>query len=208
MGITHQTRRSLSRFCQVSFTFPSSSPRRGGGGGHPGGPRSRTPARDFRSRTPAPAPGAGPRNRTPEPGGDIDKFLILFSCRDTDVQHLDTNNVFHSPGVYYRPNELKSMRCLLGNTEVRTVYQNFELLNLNTNMPDRSHILYSRYLQTQKFIPPGEQNYFEHTSTNTVPTEASTVLGKGVFNIFPLSLTSDEMDRTSSSSLGRIRIRN
>jgi hypothetical protein len=173
------------------------------------GPRSRTSGAGPRSRTsgaglPEPDPGTGPRSR----GGDIDKFLILFSCRDTDVQHLDTNNVFHSPGVYYRPNELKSMRCLLGNTEVRTVYQNFELLNLNTNMPDRSHILYSRYLQTQKFIPPGEQNYFEHTSTNTVPTEASTVLGKGVFNIFPLSLTSDEMDRTSSSSLGRIRIRN
>ena len=173
------------------------------------GPRRRTSGAGPRSRAPEPDPGAGPRSRTPEPGGgDIDKFLILFSCRDTDVQHLDTNNVFHSPGVYYRPNELKSMRCLLGNTEVRTVYQNFELLNLNTNMPDRSHILYSRYLQTQKFIPPGEQNYFEHTSTNTVPTEASTVLGKGVFNIFPLSLTSDEMDRTSSSSLGRIRIRN
>ncbi len=95
------------------------------------------------------------------------------------------------------------MRCFLGNTEARTIFQNFELLNLHVNLPDRSHLLYTRYLQTQRFIPPGEQNYFEHMATNVLPTEASKTEGKGAFNIFPLSLTSDELDRTSSSSLGK-----
>jgi hypothetical protein len=128
---------------------------------------------------------------------------MYLHYRDTALQHVNTNNVFHTPGVYYRPAELKSMRCLLGNTEVRTIYQNFELLNLNINSPDRSHHLYTRYLQTQKFIPPGDVNYFEHSSTNNVPTEPSKTEGKGAFNVFALSLTSDELDRTSSSSLGK-----
>jgi hypothetical protein len=95
------------------------------------------------------------------------------------------------------------MRCLLGNTEVRTIYQNFELLNLHTNAPDRSHLLYTHYLQNQKFLPPHETNYFEHTCSNLVPPEPSKTEGKGTFNIFPLSLTSDEMDHSSSSSLGK-----
>jgi len=94
------------------------------------------------------------------------------------------------------------MRVILGYTEVKTIYHNFELLNLNSNLPDRSHLLYARYLQNQKFIPPTEQHYFEHTSTNIVPAEPSLLDGKGAFNIFPLSLTSDEMNRASSSSLG------
>lgn len=95
------------------------------------------------------------------------------------------------------------MRCLLGNTESRTIYQNFELMNLNTNAPDRSHTLYNRYLQTAHFIPPGDNTYFEHLSTNIVPNEASKTQGKGAFNVFALSLTSDEINKTSSSSLGR-----
>ncbi len=94
------------------------------------------------------------------------------------------------------------MRILLGNTEARTIYQNFELLNLHSNAPDRSHILYTTYLQNNRFIPPGEKNYFEHTCTNNVPDAPSTTTGKGSFNVFPISLTSEEMDRSSSSSLG------
>jgi hypothetical protein len=116
---------------------------------------------------------------------------------------VETNNIFHTPGIYYRPNELKSMKILLGNTEARTIYQNFELLNLNSNAPDRTHELYTKYLQSHRFIPPGEKNYFEHTCHNNVPVTSSTTDDKGAFNIFPLSLTSDEMDRTSSSSLGK-----
>lgn len=97
------------------------------------------------------------------------------------------------------------MRILLGNTEARTIFQNFELLNLNTNLPDRSHHLYTRYLQTEHFIPPAENNYFEHMADNNIPTEPSKTDGKGAFNIFALSLTTDEMNRSSSSSLGMIR---
>ena len=95
------------------------------------------------------------------------------------------------------------MSCILGNTEVKTVYQNFELLNLHLNSPDRSHLLYMRYLQANRFIPPNEMNYFEHTCTNSVPVQPSKTEGKGAFNVFPLALTSDEMDRSSSSSLGK-----
>ena len=119
------------------------------------------------------------------------------------MQYVEGHNIFHTPGIYYRPTELKNMRCLLGNTEVRTIYQNFELLNLHINSPDRSHLLYTRYLQTQRFIPPNEHKYFEHTSTNVLPTEPSKTDNKGAFNIFPLALTSDELDHSSSSSLGK-----
>ena len=118
------------------------------------------------------------------------------------MQYVETHNIFHSPGVVYRPVELKNLRVLLGNTEVKTVYQNFELLNLHVNYPDRSHLLYQKYLQTNRFIPPMENNYWEHACTNIVPTEPSKTEGKGAFNIFPVALTSDEMDHSKSSSLG------
>jgi hypothetical protein len=52
------------------------------------------------------------------------------------------------------------MTCLLGNTEARTVYRNFDLANLNVNLADRTHMLYNRCLCYNRFLPPGEKNYF------------------------------------------------
>jgi hypothetical protein len=95
------------------------------------------------------------------------------------------------------------MRILLGNTEIRTIYQNFELLNLHLNSPDRSHLQYVEYLKQQRFIPPAETHYFEHTATNVLPDAPSTTTGKGSFNIFPVSLTGEEINRSNSSSLGK-----
>jgi len=60
------------------------------------------------------------------------------------------------------------MTCLLGNTEARTVYRNFDLANLNVNLADRTHMLYNRYLCYNRFLPPGEKNYFAHLATNTL----------------------------------------
>jgi len=77
----------------------------------------------------------------------------------------------------------------MGNTESRTVYQNFVLNNLNTNAPDYSHYTYQKYLQLQNFIPPGEKKYFSHTMNNVVPAVATHQTGKGLFNLFPLDLS-------------------
>jgi hypothetical protein len=103
----------------------------------------------------------------------------------------------------YRPQELKSLRCVLGNSEAKTVYQNFELLNLNTNAVDYTHQLYTRYLQYNRFIPPQETAYFEHMVNNNLPIDPpSTTANKGNVNIFPLSLTSEELNKSTSSALG------
>jgi hypothetical protein len=83
------------------------------------------------------------------------------------------------------------------------LYNNFELLNLNTNTADYTHQLYTRYLQYHKFIPPNDINYFEHLSTRDLPTDPpSTTANKGSCNIFPLSLTSEELNKSTSSALG------
>ena len=129
-----------------------------------------------------------------------------MSPRDADCQHIPAvDRLFHSPNIYYRPQELKSLRCILGNSEAKTVYQNFELLNLNTNAFDYSHQLYTRYLQYNRFIPPQDTAYFEHMAYNTLPTDPpSTTANKGLVNIFPLSLTSEELNKSTSSALGYI----
>ncbi len=77
--------------------------------------------------------------------------VYIGFVKESDIQHLDANNVFHTPGIYYRPNQLKSMACLLGHTESRTVFNNFELENLNSNAMDHTHLLYERYLQNNFF---------------------------------------------------------
>lgn len=129
---------------------------------------------------------------------------IFFVCRAGDTQHEANNRLFYTPGYYYRPNQLKSMTCLLGNTETRTVYRNFELTNLHRNMGDRTHMLYNRYLCYNRFLPPDETRYFAHLATNTLaasPGHADNE--KGAFNIFPLSLNTEEMNKSTSSALGK-----
>jgi len=123
------------------------------------------------------------------------------------VQHVEANRLFFTPGYYYRPNQLKSMTCLLGNTEARTVYRNFDLANLNVNLADRTHMLYNRYLCYNRFLPPGEKNYFAHLATNTLAAApGSPDDEKGAFNIFPLSLTTEEMSKSTTSALGKCAI--
>jgi hypothetical protein len=96
---------------------------------------------------------------------------------------------------------------VLGNSETKTLYRNFELLNLHTNAVDHTHQLYTRYLQYNQFIPPNEVNYFEHMSTINLPADPpSTTSNKGAFNVFPLALTSDELNKSTSSALGKTNI--
>jgi hypothetical protein len=132
--------------------------------------------------------------------------VYIGFVKESDVQYLDTNKVFHTPGIYYRPTQLKSMQAILGNTESKTIYHNFFLDNLNTNTMDYTHLNYEKYLQNNFFIPLGENNYFEHTKNSLVPSVPSTELGKGLFNIFPLSLDSEILNQknTPTSSLGII----
>jgi hypothetical protein len=98
------------------------------------------------------------------------------------------------------------MTVLVGNTEKRMVYKNFELNNLHQNLPDYTHINYERYLESNYFIPPGEgmeRKYWAHTVSNLIPTEASNELDKGLFNIFPLDLSSLDTKANAASNLGR-----
>jgi hypothetical protein len=97
------------------------------------------------------------------------------------------------------------MSCLLGNTESRIVYKNFNLENLNSNAHDESHYNYQKYLQYNKFIPQNDNNYFIHTALNIKPNPASTEEDKGWFNIFPLDLMSitDEL-KIPSTNLGKL----
>jgi hypothetical protein len=109
---------------------------------------------------------------------------MVFLRRGGDVQHVVANRLFFTPGYYYRPNQLKSMTCLLGNTEARTVYRNFDLANLNVNLGDRTHMIYNRYLAYNRFLPPDEKRYFAHLATNTLAAApGSTDDEKGAFNI-------------------------
>jgi hypothetical protein len=95
------------------------------------------------------------------------------------------------------------MTCLLGNTENRIVFDNFELQNLNSDAQDYTHGMYQKYLETNHFIAPEqEQNYWSHTKSCVLPKTPSTAKEKGLFNIFPLCLTSDELFKTPSSNIG------
>jgi hypothetical protein len=128
---------------------------------------------------------------------------MFFIYRETSVQHQDNDQIFHTPGIYYRPDSLKRMTCVLGNSEIRSVYHNFELNNLNNNSHDRTHMLYMQYLKYNRFLPPDECNYFAHMTSNTLPDAPGvTTLQKGAVNLFPLDLSSDELNKTSSSALG------
>jgi hypothetical protein len=132
--------------------------------------------------------------------------VYIGFVKDTDIQYQDNNRIFHTPGIYYRPNELKSMQALLNNTESRTTYNNFKLDNLNTNTMDYSHLNYEKYLQNNYFLPLGERKYFDHTRNNIVPIAPVNDVGKGLFNVFPLSLESEQLNpkNYATSSLGVI----
>ncbi len=124
----------------------------------------------------------------------------FFIDRRTKVNGVIT---LHTPGIYYRPDNLKRMACVLGNSETRKLYNNFELNNLNSNNHDRTHMLYVQYLKYNRFLPPDECNYFAHMTTNTLPDEpGETTLQKGAVNLFPLDLSSEELNKTSSAALG------
>jgi hypothetical protein len=84
------------------------------------------------------------------------------------------------------------------------VYRNFDLANLNVNLGDRTHMLYNRYLCYNRFLPPGETGYFAHLANNTLAAPpGSTNDEKGAFNIFPMSLTTEEMTKSTSTALGK-----
>ncbi len=125
----------------------------------------------------------------------------MFIFRQAEVQRLIASNLFYTPGIYYRPETLKAMTALLGNTEKREIYENFCLENLNSNAQDYTHELYRKYLEANYFIPAhSKKNYWSHMETNRLPGTPSKKDNKGLFNIFPLSLTSDALVRRSSSS--------
>jgi hypothetical protein len=93
------------------------------------------------------------------------------------------------------------MTCLMGDNEKRVVYNGFELLNLNSNAHDYMHELYQKYLETIYFIVPGERAYWAHMTNNVLPGTPSSETTKGLFNVFPLCLDSDDLhSRTSRGS--------
>ena len=132
-------------------------------------------------------------------------FNFIWCCRESNVMPLENDRVFSTAGIYYRPNELKTMTCLLGNSEQRQVFRNFSLQNLNSNLCDPTHHLYEKYLQYNRFIPPGETMYFEHSANIMLPDPANpdAVTKRGACNIFPLSLQAEELNKSTSSALGR-----
>jgi hypothetical protein len=162
-----------------------------------------TPPPPPPARAADPARAATARRWSSTTAGRCEKHIFLF-FRESDARHQAIDRVLHTPGYYYRPKELKSMVCLMGNTEQRKIYRNFEHLNLNLNKADQTHQLYTRYLKNNQFIPPGENGYFAHiANSQLVADPGSTDTGKGAFNIFPLSLTSEELNKTTSQSIGK-----
>lgn len=99
---------------------------------------------------------------------------------------------FFCAGVYYRPASLKGMTVLYGDSDTRKVYKNFKLDNLNTNQQDMTHHLYQKYLEQNFFTPLFSSPFFAHCRTNILP-ERPTSSDQGHFNIFPLSLMSDDL---------------
>ena len=146
-----------------------------------------------------PRTGSGLALARPGPGLVIKNLIFLIFCRESDIQWVDTHNIFHTPGIIYRPANLKTMTALLGNSETRQVYKNFQIENLNSDNLDISHHHYQKYLQYNFFIPPREKKYFSHSMFNTIPATPATDTGKGLFNIFPLDLTADEIKKTSTN---------
>ena len=131
--------------------------------------------------------------------------MCVCVCRNSDIQYLATNRNFYTPGVVYRPATLKSITVLHGNTDKRKVFSNFELSNLHITYPDVSHEMYQRYLETNYFIPPGndvENKFWPHLLSNSVPQDLpyATDTLKGLFNVFPLNLATEELAKNATST--------
>jgi hypothetical protein len=112
------------------------------------------------------------------------------------------NNSASCSGFYYRPAALKSMTCLMGNTEKRVIHHGFELLNLNSDAHDYTHEVYQKYLENNYFIVPGEQAYWAHMTNSMLPGTPSKDKAKGLFNVFPLRLDSDDLHSKTSGGGG------
>jgi hypothetical protein len=131
--------------------------------------------------------------------------MIIIFCsylfRSSEIQNVSTDNIFYTPGIVYRPKNLKKITVLRGGTETRIPYQNFEIDNLNKNDHDPSHQYYTNYLKYQYFLPPGEKKYWEHTTNNVLPAVADNI-ELGLFNVFPIDLTAENLP-TPTTSLGK-----
>jgi len=109
-----------------------------------------------------------------------------------------TTSVF----LYFRPQDLKSLRLLIGQGENRRVFNNFELLNLNSSKRDPTHLRYVKYLEAEAFLPlNSEQAYWSHIADNMIKDDAlPEIANRGLMNVFPVSLVSEELDRMPPSS--------
>lgn len=97
------------------------------------------------------------------------------------------------------------MTCLMGNTENRVVYHNFNLQQLNSDAMDPSQHMYQRYLEHQFFVPPNDTHpFFVSHVDNKIPATPSLGSDKGMFNVFPLALNLPARSPGASSSLGII----
>ena len=98
------------------------------------------------------------------------------------------------------------MRLLIGQGENRRVFNHFELLNLNSTQRDPTHLRYVKYLEAEAFLPlDGDQAYWSHIADNVIKDEAlPETANRGLMNVFPVSLVSEELDRMPlSSNLGK-----
>jgi len=91
------------------------------------------------------------------------------------------------------------MTVLLGNTENREIFKQLNLDNLNTDSLDLSHLYYSKYLSYNYFIPPQEKKYFTHSMLNILPITPDTTLNKGLFNVFPVYLDSEDIRKPTTT---------
>ena len=97
------------------------------------------------------------------------------------------------------------MTCLMGNTENRVVYHNFNLQHLNSDTRDPTHQMYQRYLEHQFFVPPNDTHpFFVSHVDNKIPTTVAHGADKGDYNVFPLALNLPVKSTGASSSLGII----
>jgi hypothetical protein len=109
------------------------------------------------------------------------------------------DDLFHTPGILYRPANLKRITCLLGNSSDGVVYNNFNLDQLHIDYPDFSHLDYQKYLEDHFFLPPGgrpEHKFWNHLTQRTVPGRKKESVRLGLFNCFPIDLMSDEVEKS------------
>ena len=131
-------------------------------------------------------------------------------CREGEVQHrvgtATEKPVFHTLGVVYRPRGLRALTCLVGGgIDRRVVYKGFELRGLNSNAVHHSHVAYSKYLEQEYFVPPIDNLYWSHVGvTNILPNVPNNVDDMGLYNVFPLDLSSlaSSLSKSESTTMG------